>query len=151
VLDGLRRAGDENGPGPDSAGALERAVHERRHTAGCQADDDIDGLDLFLIYGLCTVLGIILGALGRAHECAAPPCYYALDHRRRDAESGRTFRCVQNTQPAARAGADVEQPPAPAKPFDNQVNRRGNAPALPGHRSRNQRILGVDQLDDLLR
>ncbi len=58
---------------------------------------------------------------------------------------------VQDAEPAARAGADVEQPTAFGKPLYNHIDGGGNVLALPGHRRWDERILGIDQVNNLPR
>ena len=73
------------------------------------------------------------------------------DHLRRRAERRRALGGVEHAQPAAGAGADVEQPSAGAKGRLDEVDRAGDVHARARDRRRNGRVLGADEIDDLER
>ena len=58
---------------------------------------------------------VVLGAFDRADQRLVPAGDDPLHHLRRRAEGGRALRGVEHAEPAAGAGADVEEPPAGAE------------------------------------
>ena len=83
-----------------------------------------------LVDGLGAILRVILCPFDGADQGPPAAGDDALDQRGPDAECRRTFRGVEDAEPAAGAGADVEQPATFAEAIHDQINRGGNALTL---------------------
>ena len=94
---------------------------------------------------------VVLGALDRLDQRRQPAGDDADDHLRRRAERRRALGGVEHAEPAAGAGADVEQPAARAERRLDQIDGAGDLLPRRGHRRGNAGVLGADEIDDLER
>ena len=145
----LGRARYENRRRPDLSCPLQGPAHKRRHSASGQPHHHVFATHTLPINSLGAVLRMVLRPFDGANQGPPAPGDDPLDQCGPDAERRRTLRGVKDAEPAAGAGADIEEAPARAEAIHDQVNRRGDTLALRADRLRHRPVLGVDQIDDL--
>jgi hypothetical protein len=98
-----------------------------------------------------TGLGVVLGRFLRLGERVRPAGDDRDDEPGRDAERRAALRRVDLSQPAGRAGAEIDEPATAFEPLDDRVDRGRELARGRPDGACHRRILRVDQLDELER
>lgn len=123
---------------------------ERRHAACRNADDDIAPTDAAL-HRAPRIMTAVLRSLARAKDRPASSRHDGLHQRRLRVKRRRTFRGLNNTQPAARARAEEEEPPAASQALRDEPDGPRDLRMLAPHRSDDAGILAAHQPEQVWR
>jgi hypothetical protein len=118
---------------PSSIRGLHRAQHIGRPAAGGNSDQSVFGSETPLGQIAPAVFRIVFRSLGGPRQRRFAAGDDALHQVRRHVERRRTFGGVQNAQPAAGSGADVEQTAAGAQRLHDAVHGFSNLRDLGRH------------------
>ena len=128
-----------------------RSEHIRRPPAGRDPAEDISRAENRARRRSRDPAGrIVLARLRRAGQRRLAAGDDPLDHLRRNAVRRRAFGCIEHTQPATGASADVEQPATVPQSFRHSIDCPGDLRNGFAHSRCDRRVLIVDDLENLL-
>ena len=151
-----RRASGESGVqlipmvnAPKLVCRFHRAQHIRRAAAGGDSDQRVFAGEPSIGKIAPACFRIVFRSLGGPRQRRFAAGDDALHQLRRDLKRRRTFGGVQNAQPAAGPGPDIEQPPAGAQPLHDPIHGFGNLRNLGRHRAGHLLIFLIDDGEHL--
>ena len=126
----------------------QRAQDVGRAAAGRYSHHRIGGADLVGRDVVFPAGEVVLDSLPREENSVAAAGNHTHHHPGIDAKRGRTLRGVDNAEPTARAGPEIEQPAAPPERGDGQFHDPGDIGQRPADGVGDETVLVVDQPHD---